>query len=161
MTNTDDGDGKRKKRAFAIALAVTLFIACFHIAMAASAPVTYQKEEVVVGQPRVVLIATSTEPVSVVVDPDTFLYYASYCESRHRQFDENGDVLQGRVDPDDTGRWQINKRYWLKSAISMGYDIETEHGNYMMAQHILEVQGEGAWSASAPCMAENFGYIMN
>lgn len=160
MTNTEDGDGKRKYRAIAIAAAATLFIMCFHMAMAASAPVNYQKEEVVEPEPKMVLIATSTDPVPVVVNPDTFLHYASFCESRHRQFNENGDVLQGRVDPDDTGRWQINKRYWLKSAQELGYDIDTEQGNYMMAQHIMEVQGEGAWSASASCIAKNFGYIM-
>lgn len=155
-----DEDGKRK--ALAITIAVFLFIIGFHIAAAANTVTYEQPQERVQKQDKIVLIATTSASHEQVVDvpEDSFLYFASFCESTHRQFAENGDVLQGRVDPDDTGRWQINKRYWLKSAISMGYDIDTEHGNYLMAQHIMEIQGEGAWSASAPCIAKNFGYII-
>lgn len=155
-----DQDGKR--RILSIIIAAILFVVCFHIA-SASTTIEYSKpEERVQKQEKIVrieVVSASDEQV-VNVPEDSFLYYASFCESTHRQFAENGDVLQGRVDPDDTGRWQINKRYWLKSAQELGYDIDTEHGNYLMAQHIMQVQGEGAWSASAPCIAKNFGYII-
>ena len=96
-----------------------------------------------------------------LVPTDSFLYFASYCESRHRQFDADGTVLLGRVDPRDTGRWQINTYYWGDKAVELGYDIYTEAGNYAMAQHILQVQGESAWSASAPCILNNFGHVIS
>ena len=159
MKNTDDIDKRIKIRTFAIAVAATLFLICFNIALAASTTITYKKVEVT-PEPKVVLIGTEPQPEEVIVSAESFLHYASFCESTHRQFNDDGSVLHGRVDPRDTGRWQINTYYWGDKAIELGYDIDTEHGNYMMAQHILSVQGEGAWSASAPCIAKNFGYVI-
>ena len=162
MKNTDDSDGKRNKiRSFAIAFATALFLICFNIALAASTTITYSKAEEPVQKTVEVEHVQEISSLDVLVPTDSFLYYASYCESRHRQFDTDGTVLLGKVDPRDTGRWQINTYYWGQEAVELEYNIETEHGNYMMAQHILSVQGEGAWSASASCIAKNFGYVIN
>lgn len=163
MTSSEDDGGKQILHATLIAAPVFLFLIIVNYALASANTIEYLKPEPQIVERTVLIEVVNTkEPEPVVVPSDTFLYYASYCESRHRQFDENGDILLGRVDPRDTGRWQINTYYWGEKAIELGYDIYTEQGNYDMAKYILEeAQGESAWSASAPCIAKNFGYTLS
>ena len=73
------------------------------------------------------------------------------CESTFRHTLADGSVLQGYVDPDDTGVMQINKRYHEKSAIAMNLDLEDINDNMAYAMHLYEKQGTQPWSASAPC----------
>lgn len=65
------------------------------------------------------------------------------CESSNRQYDENGDVLINKA-TDDIGVAQIHYS-WRKKAQELGYDIETAHGNILMAKYIFDTQGLGAW----------------
>ncbi len=67
------------------------------------------------------------------------------------QFNADGSVLQGRVNPLDTGMCQINKKYWLTEAISLGYDINTKEGNISMANVIYDRHGTQPWTASKSC----------
>lgn len=101
-------------------------------------------------------------PEKIEVDESTeeVLSYLSYCESRDRQFDSDGSVLRGVVNPKDVGKWQINEYYWLEKSLELGYDIYTEEGNRAMAIHILEAQGIEAWSASAECLEREFGFLI-
>jgi len=78
------------------------------------------------------------------------------CESTFRHELSDGSILQGRVDPDDTGVMQINKRYNEKSAISMNLDVENIYDNMAYARNIYDKQGEQPWSASAPCWNNTF-----
>lgn len=71
-----------------------------------------------------------------------------------RQFNADGSVIRGRIDPDDTGMCQINKRYWLAKAQSLGYDIETEQGNIQMANWIYDQSGTQPWKWSKPCWSK-------
>lgn len=73
------------------------------------------------------------------------------CESTFRHYLHDGSVLQGMVDPADTGVMQINKRYHLSSATNMDLDIENIYDNMEYARHLFERQGLQPWSASAPC----------
>lgn len=73
------------------------------------------------------------------------------CESTFRHYLHDGSVLQGMVDPADTGVMQINKRYHLNSATNMDLDIENIYDNMEYARHLFERQGLQPWSASAPC----------
>jgi len=73
------------------------------------------------------------------------------CESTFRHTLADGSVLQGHVDPADTGVMQINKRYHEKSAIAMDLDLENINDNMAYAMHLYEKQGTQPWSASAPC----------
>jgi hypothetical protein len=73
------------------------------------------------------------------------------CESTFRHYLHDGSVLQGRVDPADTGVMQINKRYHLDSAMNMDLDLENIYDNMEYARHLFERQGLQPWSASAPC----------
>lgn len=73
------------------------------------------------------------------------------CESEMRQFDSNGNLVRGRVDPDDVGVMQINERYHLDTAKKMGLDIHTVEGNVAYAKYLYAKSGSDPWSASKPC----------
>lgn len=73
------------------------------------------------------------------------------CESTYRHYLDDGEVLQGRVDPADTGVMQINKRYHLSTAEELGLDLENIYDNMTYARYLYERQGTQPWSASAPC----------
>ena len=73
------------------------------------------------------------------------------CESTFRHTLADGSVLQGRVDPADTGVMQINKRYHGAKADQLGLDLDDIYDNMAYARHLYERQGVQPWSASAPC----------
>jgi hypothetical protein len=73
------------------------------------------------------------------------------CESTFAQFDENGKVIRGRVNPKDVGVMQINERYHAESAAALGYDLHTIEGNVAYAKHLYEESGVAPWKASAKC----------
>lgn len=75
----------------------------------------------------------------------------SWCESRDRQFNADGTVHRGEINPQDVGRWQINEHYWLEKSRELGFDIYTEEGNRAMALWIYNNQGVKPWSWSAGC----------
>ena len=80
------------------------------------------------------------------------LWQIAKCESGGKQFNADGSVVQGRVDPDDRGLFQVNRRYWLKKCSELGHDIETERGNINCALYIFyEAQGIAAWNPSKSC----------
>lgn len=67
-------------------------------------------------------------------------------ESGLRHWKNDGSVVRGIVDPDDTGLCQINKRYWKKEAEKLGLDFENSiEDNVKMARHIYDTQGITAW----------------
>jgi hypothetical protein len=82
------------------------------------------------------------------------------CESTFRHELEDGSVLQGRVDPADTGVMQINKRYHEAAASAMKLNLEDLYHNMAYARHLYETQGTRPWNASMPCwgntLAANF-----
>ncbi len=80
------------------------------------------------------------------------------CESTFRHTMNDGSVLQGRVDPADTGVMQINKRYHLKSATNMGLNLDDIFDNMAYARHLYEKQGTQPWSASSPCWGRTLAY---
>lgn len=67
-----------------------------------------------------------------------------------RHWDRKGDVLRGRVDPDDVGQCQINMRVWGAKARELGYDLLSYNGNVAMANWIYSKYGTGPWEASRP-----------
>ncbi|MFT5037333.1 MAG: hypothetical protein ACI9VM_000912 [Candidatus Azotimanducaceae bacterium] len=80
------------------------------------------------------------------------------CESTFRHTLEDGSVLQGRVDPADTGVMQINKRYHEETAIRLGLNVDDIYDNMAYARHLYETQGTQPWSASAPCWSRTLAY---
>jgi len=73
------------------------------------------------------------------------------CESTFQHTLADGSILQGRVDSADTGVMQINKRYHLSAATSLGLNLHDIYHNMAYARHLYETQGVQPWSASAPC----------
>jgi hypothetical protein len=92
--------------------------------------------------------------VEKVVKDNTFppvMQHILKCESSGKHFDKKGNVLKGIVDPDDTGKWQINFRYHGKEAMAMGLNLYNEKDNDTYAWHLYETQGTEPWSASKNC----------
>jgi hypothetical protein len=77
------------------------------------------------------------------------------CESTFRHTLADGSVLQGRVDPDDTGVMQINKFFHEETARSMQLDVDDIYHNMAYARYLYETQGTQPWSASMPCWGKS------
>ena len=82
------------------------------------------------------------------------------CESTFTHELSDGSILQGRVDPADTGVMQINKRYHLSTATAMELNLDDLYENMAYARNLYERKGTQPWSASMPCwgntLAANF-----
>lgn len=78
------------------------------------------------------------------------------CESTFRHELQDGSILQGRVDPADTGVMQINKRYHEATATAMNLDLHDIYDNMAYARSLYEKQGVQPWSASMPCWGNTF-----
>jgi hypothetical protein len=76
------------------------------------------------------------------------------CESTFRHTLADGSVLQGKVDPADTGVMQINRRYHGADATELGLDLNNLLDNLAYARHLYEKQGTKPWSASASCWSQ-------
>jgi hypothetical protein len=67
-------------------------------------------------------------------------------ESGLKHWHNDGRVVRGIVDKDDTGLMQINNRYWGEEAARLGLDYENSIvDNVRMARHIMDTQGITAW----------------
>jgi len=73
------------------------------------------------------------------------------CESTFRQFDQNGQVLRGKVNNGDVGVMQINEKYHADEAVKMGMNIYTVEGNVAFGKYLYDKYGAQPWGASSPC----------
>lgn len=73
------------------------------------------------------------------------------CESTYRQFDENGNVLRGKVNSQDVGALQVNEYWHLKTSKQLGLDIYTLKGNLAYGRYIYSQEGTKPWNASSGC----------
>jgi hypothetical protein len=80
------------------------------------------------------------------------LVMVAFCESTYRQFNEDGEVLRGKIDKRDVGVFQINEYWHLDESQRLGYDIYTLEGNIGYAKYLYEKSGLKPWSASYPCL---------
>lgn len=67
-------------------------------------------------------------------------------ESGFRQFNDDGSILRGEVNPKDVCAFQINEDYWLEKAKELGHDIYTLNGCIEMALVIYKERGLDAWN---------------
>jgi len=65
-----------------------------------------------------------------------------------KQFNDDGSVLRGIVNPSDIGQCQINEPTWGKEAKRLGFDIYQSNGNRQMANYIYETRGNQDWKYS-------------
>jgi hypothetical protein len=75
----------------------------------------------------------------------------SHCESRFIQTKYDGTVLQGEVDPRDTGVMQINTGFHGDEAKKLGLDLTKFEDNMAFARYLYNEQGTTPWDASAKC----------
>ena len=75
----------------------------------------------------------------------------AFCESGGKQFDENGQVIRGKINPNDIGKYQINLWFHWKEIEKLGYDIFTEKGNEKYALWLYNKNGTKDWIYSKSC----------
>lgn len=85
-----------------------------------------------------------------MIDND-ILFEIARCESDYVHYKKNGSVLTGRIDPRDTGLFQINTRWNGDEARKLGMDIYTLEGNISFARYLFNKRGTRDWKASAGC----------
>jgi hypothetical protein len=73
------------------------------------------------------------------------------CESNFIQFDKDGNILRGKVNPQDVGVMQINEKYHLAESQRLGFNIYTTEGNLAYAEYLYETQGTRPWNYSSKC----------
>ena len=76
------------------------------------------------------------------------------CESSGKQFNPDGSVLRGKVNPHDVGVLQINETYHLKRSKELGFDIYTLEGNLGYGLTLLKENGTQPWKASEHCWSK-------
>lgn len=96
-------------------------------------------------------------PVSVIPDVPVILARIADCESGHgvvggaRQFNADGSVVRGKINPQDIGKYQINEYWNGETARSLGFDIYTLEGNTRMALYLYKTRGLQPWEWSRAC----------
>lgn len=102
------------------------------------------------------LIGTDTEKAvrSYFSDIPVMIQIAR-CESAFRHTLPDGSILQGRVDPADTGVMQINMRYHGERAKALGLDLKDMQDNMEYARDLYLRQGTVPWKSSASCWSNS------
>jgi len=75
----------------------------------------------------------------------------AFCESRFRQFDQDGSVLKGEANRADVGVFQINEKYHAHTAVKLNMNIYTLEGNMEYARHLYDKFGTDPWVYSSKC----------
>ncbi len=84
---------------------------------------------------------------------DPIMAKVAWCESRNRQWNKDGSIFRGKVNPSDVGVMQINTYYHEKKAKEMGIDLMTLEGNLKYGKYLYEKEGTTPWNSSSPCWA--------
>lgn len=108
--------------------------------------------EVVVGIPSTPIVASPAKEISPVI-PE-ILKKISWCESGNRQFNADGSVYHGEINPKDTGKYQINTFWNGEEAKRLGFDLDTLEGNTKMALYMYKYQGTTPWNWSKHCWGD-------
>lgn len=73
------------------------------------------------------------------------------CESNLRQYNSEGKILRGKVNPADAGVFQINEKYHLERSETLDLDIHKTHDNIEYAMWLMKKEGTRHWNSSKPC----------
>lgn len=91
------------------------------------------------------------EMITETFGPDSIMHSVADCESRFRQFNEDGSILRGYYNPKDVGVFQVNEYWHLETSKRLGMDIYTVEGNIAYAKHLYDLNGTRDWNASRSC----------
>lgn len=100
-------------------------------------------------------ILTTKAQVEIYFKDTPILAEIAFCESRSRQFDENGNVLRGVQNPQDVGVMQINEKYHLDTAQRLGINLYTLEGNMAYGKYLYNTQGTKPWNYSSGCWGKH------
>ncbi len=78
----------------------------------------------------------------------------AWCESRFRQFSEDGTIIRGEKNKADIGIMQVNEKYHTEDAKRLGIDIYTAEGNITFGKYLYKKYGTKPWSASSKCWSQ-------
>jgi hypothetical protein len=102
-------------------------------------------------------ITTYAQPekdqVKTIIIPE-ILNKISWCESKDRQFNPDGTIFRGKINPKDVGKYQINEYYHLEDSMALGMDIYTLKGNTEYALYLYKKQGTTPWNWSKACWSK-------
>jgi len=73
------------------------------------------------------------------------------CESKFRQFDEEGIPLRGGWGNAMVGVFQFYEAIHRGTAASLGFDLATLQGNLQYAKHLYTTSGTAPWASSKSC----------
>ena len=76
------------------------------------------------------------------------------CESRYRQFNSSGAVLEGDRNRYDRGVMQINILYHGKTLERLELDVHDLDDNVQYARYLYEKEGAKPWMSSSACWAK-------
>lgn len=82
---------------------------------------------------------------------EPILVEIAWCESRYRQFSDDGTVIRGNVNREDVGVMQINEHFHADTAKKMKLDIYTVEGNVAFGKYLYDKYGTDPWSSSKKC----------
>ncbi len=140
---------KKALSRFALILATGLIIAFAFRPIAAGETISTQPALIEESEPP-------STPVAVPVPKpaDDILKKIAWCESKNRQFNADGSVHMGEINPQDTGKYQINEHYHLEASKALGMDIYTLAGNTAYANYLFKTQGTTPWNWSKGCWSD-------
>lgn len=99
-------------------------------------------------QPIVETIQTSNhKPLEIPLQ----LEKIAFCESGGNQFNLDGTVKRGIINPLDIGKFQINLKYHQTRAEAMGLNLFTLKGNTEYALWLYKTEGSSPWNWSKSC----------
>lgn len=73
------------------------------------------------------------------------------CESKFRQFTDNGNPFYGGYGHNMIGVFQFYDSVHDRTATTLGYDLTTLEGNIGYARYVYEMQGLAPWNSSRSC----------
>lgn len=73
------------------------------------------------------------------------------CESKFRQFTDNGSVLRGGAGGGMVGVFQFYEQIHIAPALTLGFDLTTLEGNLGYARHLYNTSGTTPWQSAMAC----------
>ena len=94
-------------------------------------------------------ICQAPEPPKIEIP--IMLQKIGWCESENKQFNPDGSVLRGKINPRDLGKFQINLDFHEQKAKELGFDLFLEKDNEAYALYLFYSVGTSPWNWSKNC----------
>ena len=77
------------------------------------------------------------------------------CESKFRQYTDDGTVLRGGMNNEMIGVFQFYGPVHAAGAKALGFNLATLEGNLAYAKHVYDTEGTIPWNSSRDCWETN------